>query len=148
MIRPKTLRTYPCFKWATKDSLRTISMVSEEISFKAGEELFRKGEPAEFLYILTEGEVEIQFPSKTDERRTVDKLGKGDLLLWSAVIDPYVTTAFGVAQTDGKAVAVDSARLRQLLKEDGDLYHSVMNEVIKIVASRLTGARRQLAQLG
>ena len=80
------------------------------------------------------------------KRRTVDTLGPGDLILWSAVVDPYIATAHGVARTACRAVSIDAARLRQLMKEDGDLRHSLMNQIVKVTAARLKGAREQLAR--
>jgi CRP-like cAMP-binding protein len=148
MVEAQTLREFPYFKWATADSLATLSMVSEKISFKGGDEMFRKGEPAHTLYVLTEGEVAIQYLLSSGERRTVDKLGPGDLVVWSSIVEPYVHTAFGVATTDCSGVAVDAARLRQVMDEDGELYQGLMSELVRVIASRLTGARRRLAELG
>ena len=99
------------------------------------------------MYVLTEGEVEIQYAAGYGKRRTVDVLGAGDLILWSAVVDPYVATAYGVARTACKAVAIDAARLRQLMDEDGDLRNSLMTQIVKVTAARLKGAREQLAKL-
>ncbi len=147
MISPETLREYPYFKWASLDTLKTLSMLTEERSYKTGEELFRGGEPAEYLYLLIRGEVDIQYPLSSGERRTVDKLGKGDLLVWSAVVEPYMNTSFGVARSDCEVVSIDAVRLRQLLDEDPEFGQSLMSQMVKVVASRLTGARRQLAQL-
>ncbi len=147
MISPETLRGYPYFKWAQKDTLETLSMITDERSYKVGEELFRQGEPSEYLYLLTEGKVDIQYPLSNGARGTVDKLGAGDLRAWSAVIEPYVNTSFGVARTDCVAVAIDAARLRQLFDEDPEFQQSLMSQMAKIVASRLNGARCQLARL-
>ncbi|MDX1382595.1 MAG: Crp/Fnr family transcriptional regulator [Thermoanaerobaculia bacterium] len=147
MVPTETLREIPYFKWGSEDSLATLSMVSEEVAFAAGEELFKKGDPAEYLYVITEGEVDIQYALASGDRRTVDQLSAGDLVVWSAVVEPHVCTAFGVARTDVRAIAVEAARLRQLLHEDGELYHSLMSRLVKVVTGRLTGARRQLAAL-
>jgi hypothetical protein len=44
-------------------------------------------------------------------------------------------------------VAIDAARLRQLMDEDGDLRNSLMTQIVKVTAARLKGAREQLAKL-
>jgi len=147
MVAPEVLRSYAYFQWATDDSLSTMAMVSNDVEFEAGQELFKPGEPADFMYVLTEGEVAIQYAASDGKRRTVDTLGPGDLILWSAVVDPFVATAFGVASTACKAVSIDAARLRQLMDEDGDLRNSLMTQIVKVTAARLKGAREQLARL-
>jgi CRP-like cAMP-binding protein len=98
--------------------------------------------------LLTEREVEIQYALSSGDRRTVGRLGPGDLAVWSSVVEPYVHTAFGIARTDCSGVAADAARVRQLMEEDGELYQGLMSELVQVLASRLTGARRQLAELG
>ncbi len=148
MVSVEKLRSLPYFEWASEDTLQTLSMVSENRQFEAGQEIFRRGDPADYLYVLTEGQVEIQFATETGNRRTVDLLGPGDLLVWSAVVEPHVSTSFGVAKTDCETVTVDAERLRQLLKEDSEFYQTLMSQLVKVVASRLTGARRQLAKIG
>ena len=78
----------------------------------------------------------------------MEKLGEGDLVVWSAVVEPYVNTAYGVARTDCSAVAIDAERLRQLLREDLDLANSLMTQIVGIIAHRLNGARRLLVRSG
>ena len=148
MVSTETLRQFPYFKWASDDTLQTLSMISEERSFEAGTDIFRKGEPADYLYVLTRGEVEIQYDTASGQQRTVDSLSQGDLIVWSAVVEPHVNTSSGVARTDCDVIEVDATRLRQLLDEDQDFNQSLMTQLVKVIASRLTGARLQLAQLG
>ncbi|MCP3979404.1 MAG: Crp/Fnr family transcriptional regulator [bacterium] len=146
MVEIDTLREIHFFKAASEDTFKTLSMVSEEITLDAGTEIFTRGEPAEFLYFLTRGEVEIQYNAESGARCTVDRIGPGDLMVWSAVVEPHVHTSFGVAKTDGEAISVDADRLRQLMREDHDFGQSLMSKLVQVVASRLTGARRQLAK--
>jgi len=145
MISPEVLRGLPYFAGAGEESLKALAMGSEERTFQAGQVLFREDQPAEQLYILTRGEVDIQYDLNTGEHRTVDTLVAGDLLVWSALVRPYRTTALGIARRESAAIAIDARRLRELCDQDRELGFSLMKEIAQTTSHRLEGARVQLA---
>lgn len=82
-----------------------------------------------------------------DEVRTVDTRVPGDLIVWSALVQPYTTTASGVARHHVELIAIEAARLRKLCEKDTKLGFSIMSEVARVMSHRLMGARVQLATL-
>jgi CRP-like cAMP-binding protein len=145
MISPETLRRYPYFSGATEESLDELAMTSEERIVAAGQFLFEDGEVADHLFILTEGEVDIQYRIDENEPHTVDTRIAGDLLVWSALVHPYRTTAFGFARRETKALAIDALKLRELCERDHDLGYHLFREIAEVMSHRLLGARVQLA---
>jgi len=145
MVSPEALRRYPYFKAATDESLRELAMLCEEKRFAPGQFLFRDHEPAEHVFILTQGEVDIQYELQGEEHRTVDTRVSGDLLVWSAIVHPYRTTAFGVATRPTTALAIDALKLRELCEKDHELGYDLFKEVAHVMSQRLQGARVQLA---
>jgi CRP-like cAMP-binding protein len=148
MISPETLRRYPYFNAADDETLKALAMASEEIDIGTGEYLFRDGEPADRLYVLTEGEVDIQYVLQNGERRTVDTRVAGDLVVWSALVAPFKTTANGVAKRPTRAVAVNALKLRELCERDRELGYGLLREITLVMSHRLQGARVQLATVG
>jgi len=148
MISPENLRRYPIFGGASEESLKVLAMVSVERSFSAGETMFIDDEPAYELFILTSGEVDISYMLNTGEERTVDTLVTGDVLVWSALIEPFRTTAHGVARKDSTVISVDAPTLRKLCDADLALGYRVMSELARVTSHRLQGARVQLATIG
>ena len=148
MVSPELLRRYPYFKAAGEDTLRELAMVCEVQRFAPGEFLFRDARPAEHLFILIQGEVNIQYRLHGDEHRTVDTRVSGDLLVWSAMVHPYRTTAFGVATRDTTAVVIDALKLRELCEKDRELGYDLFKEIALVMSHRLQGARVQLAAVG
>ena len=108
MISPERLRAYPYFAGANEESLRELAMASEELTFQEGQVLFREDQTAEHLYILIRGEVDIQYELNTGEHRTVDTVVAGDVLVWSALVRPYRTTALAIARRMSEVIAIDS----------------------------------------
>lgn len=145
MISPEILRRYPCFANLSDQILKKIAVLAEEKTIPAGQRIFGEGEPAKYLYVITRGEVNIQYLLGNGELRTVDTLVDGDLLVWSAMIEPYKTTAFGTATKETQLVGIVADKLRKLCEEDPLLGYRLTTEVAKLLAHRLEGARVQLA---
>jgi CRP/FNR family cyclic AMP-dependent transcriptional regulator len=148
MISPERLRAYPYFAGASEESLRELAMATEELTFQEGQVLFREDQVADRLYILIRGEVDIQYELNTGEHRTVDTVVAGDVLVWSALVRPYRTTALAIARRTSEVIAVDSRELRELCERDRDLGFSLMTEIAQAASHRLEGARVQLATRG
>jgi CRP/FNR family transcriptional regulator, cyclic AMP receptor protein len=145
MISPEVLRRYPYFASIGEDSLKAIAMMAVEKSIAAGSQLFCEGDPAESLSVIVTGQVEIHYILGNGERRTVDTLVEGDLLMWSALVEPYKATAVGIASKPTRLVSIEAKRLRGLCDKDPMVGYRLMTQVAKLLAHRLEGARVQLA---
>lgn len=147
MISPEALRRYAFFAGVQDASLKAVAMISEERTFPAGSTLFRENEPADHLFIVAEGEVDIRYAVGEGESRSVDVLVAGELMLWSALIPPHKTHSTAVARKDTRVIAMEAAGLRKLCEEDALLGLRLMTGIAEAVSNRLHGARLQLAAM-
>ncbi len=145
MISPEVLRRYPYFAGIDDESLKQLAMIAEEKTVPVGTVMFREGDPASHLSIIVKGEVNIQYILGSGELRTVDTLGDGDLLLWSALVEPFKATALGTTTRETRLVRIDAAKLRLLCEKEPILGYRLMTQVGRLLAHRLEGARVQLA---
>ena len=145
MISPELLRRYPYFADISEDSLRQVAMISEERSAPNGTVIFQEGDVAEGLFIITDGEVDIQYTLGSGEQRTVDTVVAGELSMWSALVAPYKSTATGTTRKDTKMIVIRADKLREACEQDHVLGHRLLISLTKLLASRLEGARVQLA---
>lgn len=76
-------------------------VTSESRTFKAGEVIFRAGDPGDEFFIIRTGKVAVQLGN-----RTVDVLGEGDVFGEMALIDSGTRSATVVAETDCVVVPV------------------------------------------
>jgi CRP-like cAMP-binding protein len=148
MISPEVLRRYPYFAAVSDASLKQLAMMAEEKRVAAKTVMFREGDTATYLAIILKGEVSIQYELGNGEMRTVDTLVGGDLLGWSAMIEPYKYTAIATAVQDTDLARIDAVKLRQLCNQDPLLGYQLSIQVAKLLAHRLEGARVQLAAVG
>jgi CRP-like cAMP-binding protein len=145
MISPETLRRYPYFADVSDECLREVAMISDEMSVPSGTVIFREGDKADRLYILVEGELDVQYTLGSGELRTVDTLVPGELIMWSALVEPYRSTAVGTTRQDSKLIAIGADQLRELCEKNHDLGYRMLISLTKLLATRLEGARVQLA---
>jgi CRP-like cAMP-binding protein len=145
MISPELLRRYPYFAKLGDESLKTVALIAEEVAVPAGTRMFGQGDPANYLYIIIKGELNIQYLLCSGQMRTVDTLVDGDLLIWSALIEPYRTTAIGTTTKDCRLIRISAAKLRELCSKDPAMGYQLTIQVAKLLAHRLEGARIQLA---
>lgn len=147
MISPELLRRFPYFGKISEPSLKAIAMMAEEKKIPPGTELFKEEDPANYLYIVTTGEVNIQYTLGNGERRTVDTRVEGDVMMLSALIEPYKSMTVGVTTKETHLIAIKAPELRQLCEKDFQVGYRVITEVAKAMARRLEGARVQLAAM-
>ena len=144
MVSPQVLRRFPGFTRALERSVRALAVISQEKTFKSGQVIFSEGDEAEELYFILEGEVDLSFDLPTG-RAVVDTLVPGDMMCWSAVVEPHQTTSAAQARSDVRVVSVNGDELMRLFERDTALAFCMSTEVARCLARRLKGAHVQLA---
>jgi CRP/FNR family transcriptional regulator, cyclic AMP receptor protein len=147
MISTEILRRYPYFTAADDEELRALAVIFEEVAVPAGTVMYREDDKADKLYILVEGEVDIQYTLGSGELRTADTILPGELLMWSALVEPYKSTAVVTARQNSRLIAVDADELRAYCATDYKVANEVLHHLAKMLATRLEGARIQLATI-
>ncbi len=69
---------------------------------------------------------------------TVDIITKGDVMGWSAVVEPYLYTLGAKCIDDTKVITFDAEKLREILNADKALGFKFMHAIAKVIAARLT----------
>ncbi len=109
--------------------IQSISRGSEDaVLFKAGQSIFDIGERAEMMYIVVEGEVEIQFNG-----RVLQTVGEKDIFGEMALIDDSPRSARAVARTDCRLAGINRERFLVLVEKNPNF----ALEVMQIMAERL-----------
>lgn len=147
MISPEVLRRYAYFAAAEDEGLRAVAMICEEVAVPAGTVMYREDDKADKLYILVDGEIDIQYTLGSGELRTVDTIVPGELMMWSALVEPYKSTAVVTTRQNSRLIAVDSDKLRAYCATDHKVAHEILLHLTKMLATRLEGARIQLATI-
>ncbi len=140
----KDLGNHPFLRGLTEKQMATLASCAMSSHFKAGEQIFCEGEPANRFYLITSGQVALETRSERGIG-SIQTIRAGDVLGWSWLYPPYYWhfDARAIEETD--AVFLYGTRLREFCEEDHDLGYELMKRTANVVIARLMAARRELA---
>lgn len=98
------------------------------VEFAAGDVIFNEGEPGDVMYVVLEGEVEIQLGGAP-----VLQAAPGDLVGEMALIDTKARSATAMAVSDCRLAAVDEQEFLDMVQENP--FFSL--HVLRVLANRL-----------
>ena len=104
-------------------------------SFKAGETIFKEGDPATELYVIQSGRVEIQLGN-----RQIDSLDTNSIFGEMALIDDAPRSATAIAATDVTLVPVSEKQFLFLVSNTPFFALKVM----RVLARRLRGMNKAM----
>lgn len=153
MISPETLRRYPFFSGLTEEQFKAVAMISNEETFEEGAVIFEECEPADKIYFLLDGNVDLYYRS-TDEMNLnpappkeffAESVNPGEVFAISAMIQPYVLNTTAKASTKSSAITIDGDNLRKYMEGDIALANKLLKQTVIALADRVVSLRVQLA---
>lgn len=146
----ETLKDCPLFAGLSDEQLTMLLPLCRQVVARKGRDLFAEGEPAKALYVIEKGRValrkEMRRPDGLPARPpyggpprhyTIGLFGPGEVVGWSALVDPYVLTSSARAQEQARLIQIDAGPLRALLGKDLPLGYRVMTNLTQVLAKRL-----------
>lgn len=151
MISPEVLRRYPFFGLLNDGQLKALALIAEAVTWEAGQCVFEFGDPADALYLLTEGAVDLyersQDAHKPELRKEflVGEVNPGELFGISALLPPFRLTATAVVTKPSNGIRFDAGKLYHLCQVEIDLENRILRQLTKEIFERLNYSRIQLA---
>lgn len=129
--------------------LERLSPLCRGSSFRQGAVIFKEGDEAKELYILTDGRIVLEIelrpiPDRPAIPTAIEVITKGEATGWSAVVEPHTYVASARCMTNCTTLAINGEMLRKLMQDDPALGYEVMKRVSKIIARRLVDTRLRL----
>jgi CRP-like cAMP-binding protein len=149
MVSPETLRRYPLFASLDHCMIKAVAMVGEVIEVKQGTWLFYEGSRADALYMVLHGAVVLKIALDWEKSCHADlcTLVEGDILGWSALVEPYIYQMGAVAGQDSTLVKWDGVGLCELMTHSPAAGYILMCRITQIIGSRLTEFCTRFASL-
>jgi CRP-like cAMP-binding protein len=119
----------------------------EPFSCRAGEVIFQQDAPAEFLYLVTSGMVDISFKPHDGSLITISHVEKDGLFGWSAVVGSEEYTSSAVAIEDVEAFRVSGNELRKFCLEHQEVGNEILGRLADRVSSRWKDAPNQIKSI-
>ncbi len=116
------------------------------IRFKAGELIFREGDPANRFYLVIGGKVAVESHVRDSAAMTILTSGEIEVLGWSWLFPPYYWHFGARAVEDTEAVFFYGTPLREECEADHDLGYALMKRLAEVMLIRLQATRRRLVE--
>jgi CRP-like cAMP-binding protein len=134
----------PCVRpCAEVDQNIPLMREGESVRFRRGEVLWRQGEPASSLISVCTGAVKLSRRWPDGREMILDLVFRGQLMGEAAAVPGAVHAATAVALTAGRALRVDEAELRRMLREQPALSPTLLS----LAVARQAAFTRRLDEL-
>ncbi len=155
MITLKELDDVQAFKELTNDQLEALQKFCITENYKSGDRLFKEGDSADHLWIVTDGKVDLRFElpdnrPATDET-TISSFEADDhkkrMLGWSCFVPPYqmMLSAYCVTRTCS-VIKIPKTDILSLFDKDPGMGYLVMSYLIKVLGYRFHQFQDALAK--
>ena len=149
MISPELLRRFPLFAGLDPATLKEIAMAGEEVELRKGEWLFHQNDEADALYLIVSGALDPTISVDTNglEYDRLPRLIEGDVMGWSALVEPRIYKFGGVAATGTKVVRLEADQLLELMDKNPQTGYTMMRRLAQVIGERLTNLRIQFVSM-
>lgn len=134
------LAEVPLFERFDEAERAVLAAQLEEVEFKAGETVFRRGEPGASIFIVAEGEVEIFIEDSTGHRIVFETAKRGEFFGELSLLDGDPRSASAQAHQPTKALRVDREDLEFLFAR----HPTAAMDVLAVIGRRLREADKLL----
>lgn len=140
----ESIRNYAFFDGMHPEHLALLSEGARTCQYKAGELLFRQGDPASELYLIESGRIVLEAQGALHGTPPLQSLGAGEVVGWSWLFPPFVWHFQARAAEPTKTIVLNGAHLLVSAELDHDFGYELMKRVAQVVIRRLQAARKQL----
>jgi len=119
----------------------------ESFSCNAGITVLQQGKPADFLYIVISGMVEITYKPYDGIPITISHVEKDGLFGWSAVIGSKQYTSSAIAIENLETMRIHGSELRKLCVDHPDAGKEILERLASSVSSRVQNAQQQVKSM-
>ena len=138
------LRKISFFDKFTIKQLEIIVSMSSIKDFKVKDILFEQYDELSEVFILLDGSLSLGISLAKEKRIHLGTIEEGQLFSWSAVFAPFISTAWVMALTPARVIAIDARKLNSQIEIDCDFGLKTMSQIAHTISHRLSDTRFQL----
>lgn len=141
------LSAFPAFKDLRPYDIQIVAPLFIERQCSSGAVLIEQGEPAESLFLLTQGEVIVRYKPYDGDMMTLNHLRIGGVFGWSAALGSKAYSSSIVCATDCEVLTIKGKVLHKLVVEHPQTGQLVLECLAKAVSSRWVNAQNQIKEM-
>ena len=138
-------KKFDFFHAFSEDQLKELMKVTEKKIFKKGSQIYKEGDRAIQIYIVSRGWVKLR---KIDPGKDIDisfeNRGKGELFGAACFMKPQEYTLNAFCMEDSEVIAMNADDLFDLFHKDYQIGYLFLKEIAKVYFERYKSVKRQL----
>ena len=138
----KVLENIPIFENLSAKELEKIARLTHERNYKKDEQIFKKLAPAEGMYVIINGGVEIYDP---ETKNTYADLLSGDFFGELALLDDEPRSASALAKQESRLIGFFRTDLLTLIERSPELGNRVLLNLSRVLGERLRKTNQEMA---
>ena len=150
MITLDFLENVEVFSDLNDDQLTEVQQHCQVAKFSRGDKIFGTGEDPKFLWVVLEGQVDLQWEQPGGSalpETTITQLSEAMTFGWSSLVPPhkYRLSAYCVTRTC-KVIKIEREALTKLFVQDAQFGYKVMTNLLSVVGSRFLSLQDEVAR--
>lgn len=143
----RLLSEHPFFKELDPRYIQLIAGCAREVTFKAGEFIFREGDPSSHFWLIRNGKISLEVFAPGRGPIMIETLGEGDVMGWSWAVPPYRKQYDARALELTRALEFDAMCIRGKCDEEPKLGYELFKRFSQIIGQRLQATRIRLLDI-
>ena len=141
------MKRVPTFSDMNEQYVNLVKPLFERYSCRSGTIVIQQGQPAEYLYLVLDGQVQVSYKPYDGTAITVAHVGKGGLFGWSAVVgsESYTSSVTAIENLD--SFRIRGKALRKLCREHPEAGKEILERLANVVSSRWANSHEQVKSL-
>ncbi len=133
------------FQGLSASQLDRVAAIAKEQQIEEGHWLFHEEQPAEFLYLLKEGAIELvtRVEDAIEIPVSITRPNNGCLGI-SALVEPFLYSLSARCLQDSIVLKIDQSDLDSLMRSDIELRCTIMTNLAKKMLERLKETRQEV----
>ena len=137
----------PFLAGLTPEQYDLLSPLFQPANHAAGQAIFRQGDAATFMYLLTDGSVSILYKPYDGPQITLTSLHEGDVFGWSSVVGNPVYTSDALALNEVRTLRARGEDIRKTCLRHPTAGSQILQKLALAVAPRWVDAQAQVRKL-
>jgi CRP-like cAMP-binding protein len=128
------------FEGLSEEGRRRLSAIAKRRSLQTGEYVFQLGDSADDFYVLVGGKVDLCLPMPLRgivKDVSVESVGVGHALGWSALVKPYQFTLSARATEPSEVLGFARRELLDLFEAEPGIGYALFTKIAETVGTRL-----------
>jgi CRP-like cAMP-binding protein len=138
------LTSYEVFQFLRPEQMKTISDNAEEISFKAGQFVYRQGDKADHVFAVLTGQVALRLPRKDRVSLLIEEVTEGDLFGSCICFQLSEYSLSAQCTVDSSLLSINADTLRRLMDQDLAMGYAVQTLISRTYFQRYVETMKKL----